>query len=63
MAAMALLLNVRLHKPGVYVLNAEGRAPQVADTAGALVLASQALVVFVLFALITLIFIPIRGGV
>lgn len=32
MAAMALLLGVRLGKPGVYTLNAQGRAPQPRDT-------------------------------
>ncbi|MBB3637870.1 adenosylcobinamide-phosphate synthase CbiB [Variovorax atrisoli] len=32
MAAMALLLGVRLAKPGVYALNAEGAAPTPADT-------------------------------
>ena len=31
MATMALLLGVRLAKPGVYALNAEGRAPSAAD--------------------------------
>ena len=31
MGAMALLLGVRLAKPGVYALNAEGRAPSAAD--------------------------------
>lgn len=31
MAAMALLLDVRLAKPGVYTLNAAGRAPQPQD--------------------------------
>lgn len=31
MAAMALLLGVRLAKPGVYALNAEGRAPSASD--------------------------------
>ncbi len=31
MAAMALLLGVRLGKPGVYVLNAAGRTPEAAD--------------------------------
>ncbi len=36
MAAMALALDVGLHKPGVYVLHASGRAPQPADTAQAL---------------------------
>lgn len=39
MAAMALALNVRLGKPGVYELNAEGRSPQATDTARALQLA------------------------
>lgn len=31
MATMALLLGVRLAKPGVYALNAEGRAPSTSD--------------------------------
>lgn len=39
MAAMALALNVRLGKPGVYALNAEGRSPEATDTARALQLA------------------------
>lgn len=39
MAAMALALNVRLGKPDVYTLNAEGRSPQATDTARALQLA------------------------
>lgn len=43
MAAMALALNVCLHKPGVYALNAGGRAPLAADTARAVRLASHAL--------------------
>ena len=33
MAAMALLLRVRLQKPGVYTLNAKGRSPCAQDTA------------------------------
>lgn len=36
MAAMALRLGVRLGKPGVYVLNADGRSPEAADTPMAL---------------------------
>ena len=32
MAAMALALNVNLSKPGVYVLNPQGRSPTVTDT-------------------------------
>ncbi|MDM0016857.1 adenosylcobinamide-phosphate synthase CbiB [Variovorax saccharolyticus] len=35
MAAMALQLGVRLAKPGIYVLNAQGRTPAAADTARA----------------------------
>jgi adenosylcobinamide-phosphate synthase len=42
MAAMALRLGVRLRKPGVYALNAQGRAPQAADVARALRLAGRA---------------------
>jgi adenosylcobinamide-phosphate synthase len=42
MAAMALRLGVRLRKPGVYTLNAAGRAPEAADTAAALRIAGQA---------------------
>ncbi|EYC51537.1 cobalamin biosynthesis protein CobD [Hylemonella gracilis str. Niagara R] len=43
MAAMALALDVRLSKPGVYALHAEGRAPQPADTALAVRLGTRAL--------------------
>ncbi|WP_326537134.1 adenosylcobinamide-phosphate synthase CbiB [Pseudorhodoferax sp.] len=42
MAAMALRLGVRLRKPGVYALNAAGRAPEAADLARALRLAGRA---------------------
>jgi adenosylcobinamide-phosphate synthase len=45
MAAMALALGVRLRKPGVYSLNAEGRAPEAADTPHAVRLASRVVVV------------------
>ena len=41
MAAMALALDVRLSKPGVYQLNANGRSPQATDTARALQLAGR----------------------
>ena len=41
MAAMALALDVRLAKPGVYVLHAEGRSVQAAHTARALQLAGR----------------------
>jgi adenosylcobinamide-phosphate synthase len=47
MAAMALALGVALRKPGVYVLHAQGRAPQPADTAAAAMLASRVLVLLV----------------
>lgn len=50
MAAMALALDVGLHKPGVYVLHAQGRAPQAADTARAIALAARALWVGVVLA-------------
>ena len=39
MGALALTLNVRLRKPQVYALNAEGRSPSAADTSTALRLA------------------------
>jgi adenosylcobinamide-phosphate synthase len=50
MAAMALNLNVALRKPGVYVLNPQGRAAVAADTSGALVYASKALLALVVIA-------------
>jgi adenosylcobinamide-phosphate synthase len=42
MAAMALALGLRLRKPGVYTLHAEGRAPEAVDTARALRRAGRA---------------------
>lgn len=50
MAAMALGLGVCLRKPGVYVLNAAGRAPQTHDTQRAVVNASKVLVALVFIA-------------
>lgn len=44
MAAMALLLDVRLTKPGAYVLNAAGQAPRPSDTALAASLAQKVVV-------------------
>ena len=41
MAAMALLLAVRLAKPGIYVLNPAGREPAAADTRRAVALAGR----------------------
>ncbi len=43
MAALALAQGLRLRKPGVYTLNAAGRAPRADDTARALQLAGLAL--------------------
>jgi adenosylcobinamide-phosphate synthase len=42
MAAMALALGVRLGKPGVYALNADGASPRPEDTARAIRLAGRA---------------------
>lgn len=47
MAAMALALDVCLHKPGVYALNPAGRAPQAADTLRAAVYASKVVIALV----------------
>ena len=47
MAAMALALDVSLHKPGVYVLNAGGKAPKAPDLSQAIVYASKVVVVLV----------------
>jgi adenosylcobinamide-phosphate synthase len=42
MGAMALLLGVRLAKPGVYVLNGDGSQATASDTARAAAAASRA---------------------
>jgi adenosylcobinamide-phosphate synthase len=47
MAAMALALDVALRKPGVYVLNPQGRSAGPADTRAAQVFAAKALHAFV----------------
>ena len=44
MAAMAIAIGVRLHKPDVYMLNEAGREPRAADTVAAIRLATHALV-------------------
>lgn len=62
MGAMALALGVRLSKPGAYALNAEGRAPQAADTQRAVGLASKTLVALVLSGLIALLLIACLIG-
>jgi len=50
MAAMALALNVRLGKPGGYVLHAGARTPLVQDMNRAVIYASKALLALVLIA-------------
>lgn len=55
MAAMALVLDVSLTKPGVYALNPAGRSPQAADTARALQLAGRVVSVLALLACAVLI--------
>lgn len=57
MAAMALALGVSLHKPGVYVLNTAGRAPQAQDTPRAIAYASKSLVALVFIAQAAIIFV------
>ena len=51
MAAMALALNIRLGKPGVYTLNPAGEPPLAADTSKAQKQASKAVLWQVLLAL------------
>jgi adenosylcobinamide-phosphate synthase len=51
MAAMALMLGIRLGKPGVYTLHAAGRSPDANDTAKALRLAKRAVNALALSAL------------
>jgi adenosylcobinamide-phosphate synthase len=64
MAAMALALDVGLHKPGVYVLHAPGRAPQSADTAQALRYAGNVVLTTAMIASAALVLIAITmtGG-
>ena len=62
MAAMALALGVSLQKPGVYVLNAAGRAPLAQDTKQATVYASNVLLALVFLVQAALIFIVNGGG-
>lgn len=61
MAAMALALNVRLGKPGVYTLNAEGHEAQAEHVARALVYASKVLLVLIPLALVALYFVAFMG--
>ncbi|MFT3801197.1 MAG: adenosylcobinamide-phosphate synthase CbiB [Burkholderiaceae bacterium] len=64
MAAMALLLDVRLGKPGAYVLNAGARAPQAADLHRAVAVAGAAVRATVLAVVVVMVVMAIaaRGG-
>ena len=62
MAAMALNLDVALRKPGVYVLNAQGRAAGSLDMASAIVYASKALLALVFTALAAMVLIVVGAG-
>ncbi len=55
MAAMALVLDVALRKPGVYVLNATGRPVQARDTEKAVVLGSKSLLAGVFIVVVAMI--------
>ncbi|MDR7376691.1 adenosylcobinamide-phosphate synthase [Rhodoferax ferrireducens] len=57
MAAMALVLDVRLGKPGVYTLNSSGRVPVAADTQQAVRYARNTLLALILAALVALVLI------
>ena len=54
MAAMALVLDVRLGKPGVYTLNRDGRVPEAPDTVRAIRYARNTLLALILVALAAL---------
>lgn len=58
MAAMALLLGVRLSKPGVYVLHAAGRSAEAQDTYRAVRLASAAVVLGAVLAIAAMLWVP-----
>ena len=62
MAAMALALNIRLGKPGVYTLNPKGNAPRQADTQRAINFASKVLMVLISIALVAIYVIAFLGA-
>ena len=62
MAAMALMLNIRLGKPGIYTLHAKGRSSLASDTAQALRLANRAVGVLAWAALAALIAASVTQG-
>lgn len=55
MGAMALALGVRLGKPGVYVLNAQGQVPQAQHVQQAVGLGSKVLLTLVVLALVAMV--------
>jgi adenosylcobinamide-phosphate synthase len=61
MAAMALALGVSLRKPGVYILNPEGRPPQGLDMVAAQKQAASALAALLALILIAIVFIEFAG--
>lgn len=61
MAAMALALNVRLAKPGVYTLHPTGRSPTLADTAQALRFSARVVGGLAAFAFVAALFIGWRN--
>jgi adenosylcobinamide-phosphate synthase len=56
MAAMALALNVRLAKPGVYTLHPTGRSPTLADTTQALCFSARVVGGLAAFAFVAALF-------
>jgi adenosylcobinamide-phosphate synthase len=64
MAAMALALDVRLRKPGVYALHGTARAPQAGDTARAIAYAGRAVLALAVLAALALVLwaVWLRGG-
>ena len=62
MAAMALALNVRLGKPGVYTLNPAGHAPQAAQLPLAISCASNVLLALISIVLVTTVLVVFFKG-
>lgn len=62
MAAMALALGVRLTKPGVYQLHAQGRAPTAQDVRQARKIASKAAFSLTGIALVAIVFVVVQGA-
>ncbi len=60
MAAMALALGVRLEKPGVYVLNGDGRAVLPADILRAVIFSSKVTASIVAIEILAIIFVAVR---